>query len=183
MDRRTAVRNLALVIGGALVLPACNRKANQASIALKRIDLDAGNEALIADIAETIIPKTNTPGAKDLHLHQFIMKMLDDCYTKEDQQAYTAGLKDFEALIKKDFNKTFAALTPQQREQWLTKFEQQKRPESALTKFYGTTKQLTVFGYTNSQFFMTKEIVYELVPGRYNPKFPVSQFKKAPKYA
>lgn len=182
MDRRTAVRNLALVIGGALVLPACDRKADQASIALKKIRLNADNEALIADIAETIIPKTDTPGAKDLHLQQFIMKMLDDCYTKEDQEAFVSGLKDFEQLTEKEYKKSFTALTPQQREQMLTRFEQQKMPESPLTRFYGTTKQLTVFGYTNSQFFMTKEIIYELVPGRYNPKFPVSKLKK-PRYA
>jgi hypothetical protein len=36
-------------------------------------------------------------------------------------------------------------------------------------------KDQTVFGYTTSKYFMTKQIVYELVPGRYNAYFPVKK--------
>lgn len=183
MDRRTAVRNLALVIGGALVLPACDRKAGQASIALKKVNLDASDEALIAEVAETIIPKTDTPGAKDLNLHQFIMKMVDDCLKKEDQDAFVAGIKDFSADVKKVYNKSFAELPAKQCEEYLTRFEQPDQPKSNLTAFYGTTKWLTVYGYTNSKFFMTKEVVYELVPGRYNGYYPVSKLKEKHRYA
>jgi hypothetical protein len=183
MDRRTAVRNLALVIGGALVLPACDRKANQASIALKKVNLNANDEALIAEVAETIIPKTDTPGAKDLSLHQFIMKMVDDCLKKEDQDAFVAGIKDFNDEVKKTYHKSFAELPTKQREQFLLRFEQPNQPKSDLTSFYGTTKWLTVYGYTNSKFFMTKEIVYELVPGRYNGYYPVSKLKEKHRYA
>jgi hypothetical protein len=30
-------------------------------------------------------------------------------------------------------------------------------------------------GYMNSKYFMTKEVVYELVPSRYNGHYPVSK--------
>lgn len=183
MDRRTALRNMALVVGGTLLLPACERHEGGASIALKHLNLDANDENLIADVAETIIPKTATPGAKDLQLHLFIMKMLDDCFKKEDQKSYQAGLKKFKELTQQAYHKSFAELTQQQREQWLTHIEQQPPPKSDLTSFYSTTKWLTTFGYTTSKFFMTKEVIYELVPGRYNGYFPVSKMKHAPKYA
>lgn len=182
MDRRTAVRNLALIVSGTLLLPACDRHANSTSIALKHISLDAQDERLIADVAETIIPKTATPGAKDLQLHLFAMKMLDDCFKKEDQEMYKAGLKKFWELTKKTFQKDFSELSPKQREQWLTHIEQQPEPKSELTNFYNTTKWLTTFGYTTSKFYMTKEVIYELVPGRYNGYFPVSKLKNAPKH-
>lgn len=183
MHRRTALKNLALVIGGTLLLPACERHEGRTSIALKHLNLDGQAEATIADVAETIIPRTATPGAKDLQLHLFIMKMLDDCYKREDQQSFEAGLKDFNELTQKTYYKSFAALTARQREQWLSHLEQQPLTKSDLTNFFSTTKYLTVFGYTNSKFYMTKEVIYELVPGRYNGYFPVKDMKKSPKYA
>ena len=48
-----------------------------------------------------------------------------------------------------------------------------------MTAFYHTVKGLTVFGYTNSKYFMTQQVVYELVPGRYNAYYPVSKLKQA----
>lgn len=183
MDRRIAVRNLALIISGAILLPACDRHHNKASIALKHINLDAKDESVIASVAETIIPRTDTPGAYDLQLHLFTMKMLDDCYKQEDQQSYVSGLKWFNELTQQTYHKPFVELTRQQREQWLNHLEQQNLPKSDLTNFYGTTKFLTVFGYTNSKFYLTKEVVYELVPGRYNGYYPVKNMKNHPKYA
>ncbi len=183
MDRRAALKNLALVIGGALILPACDRHVGKASIALNKIDLNAQDEALIGDVAETIIPHTSTPGAKDLQLHLFVMKMLNDCTKPEDQKSYVAGIKAFNEATQKAYHKSFGQLSAQQREQWLTKLETESMPKSDLTNFFSTTKQLTVFGYTHSKFYMTKEVVYELVPGRYNGYFPVKNMKNSPKYA
>ncbi len=182
MNRRIAVRNLALVIGGSLLLPACLQEHGKASIALKAIDLNAQDEALIADIAETIIPKTTTPGARELHLHLFAMKMLDDCYKTVTQKEFVSGLSQFRALVSKTYHKPFAECTVQQREQLLTGLEKQPA-KTDLQTFYHTVKQLTVYGYTTSKFFMTNEVVYELVPGRYNGYFPVSKMKTHPKYA
>jgi len=60
----------------------------------------------------------------------------------------------------------------------VTKTKPQKNtPPDPITNFYWGVKGQTVFGYTNSQYFMTKEIVYELVPGRYIVHYPVSKLK------
>src|ERR1700712_759167 len=107
MDRRTVVKNLALIIGGAVLLPSCMHKDGASYVQLKHIALDADQQSLIADICETIIPKTNTPGAKDLNLPQFVLKMLDDCYNKKSQLAFVTGLDEFKALVKKKYDKDF----------------------------------------------------------------------------
>ena len=107
MDRRTAIRNLAIVIGGAALLPACTKHNPIAHF--KHFDIDLDQQTLITDIAETIIPKTNTPGATDLNLYGFIMKMLDDCSKKEDQQAFLKGMGEFNTVPQKLFKKDFAA--------------------------------------------------------------------------
>ncbi len=70
MDRRTAIRNLALVIGGAALLPACTKQNPIAHF--KHFDISLDQQNLVTDMAETIIPKTSTPGATDLNLDKFV---------------------------------------------------------------------------------------------------------------
>jgi hypothetical protein len=174
MDRRTAIRNLALVIGGAALLPACTEHHPIAHF--KHFDINFDQQGLVTDMAETIIPKTTTPGATDLNLYGFIMKMVDDCTKKEDQQVFLKGMDEFKDVPKKMYDKTFAECSKKEKEEVLKSFDKKDNKYSKdLLAFYNTVKGLTVFGYTESKYFMTKEIVYELVPGRYNAHFPVKK--------
>src|SRR6201993_3350839 len=99
MDRRTALKNLALVVGGTVLLPRCTSHGSVAHF--KSFDVTYDQQALVLDMAETIIPKTTTPGATDLGLDKFIWLMLDDCTKKEDQQAFFKGMGEFNDLVKK----------------------------------------------------------------------------------
>jgi hypothetical protein len=193
MNRRTVIKNLALVIGGAALLPSCLHDNGKASIALKKINVSADQEKFLADVAETIIPKTDTPGAKDLYLHLFVLKMVDDCFSKKDQTAFMAGLDKLSKEAESRYGKPFGQCSQAQRESLLNeldhkqaeynkaqqanKNQKEEAPADDMLAFYGITKGETVFGYTYSKYFMTKQIVYELVPGRYNAYFPVKKLK------
>ncbi|HVW16038.1 MAG TPA: gluconate 2-dehydrogenase subunit 3 family protein [Mucilaginibacter sp.] len=172
MNRRTSLKNLALVIGSAALLPRCTEHNPVAHFT--HFDVTNDQESLVADIAEAIIPKTSTPGAKDLNLDKFVWLMLDDCTKKDDQKAFFKGMDEFNDLTKKTYSKSFADLDKKQQEDLLNTFEKKDNGYSKeLNGFFGKVKGLIVFGYTESKYFMTKEIVYELVPGRYNAWFPV----------
>ncbi|ASU35212.1 gluconate 2-dehydrogenase subunit 3 family protein [Mucilaginibacter xinganensis] len=191
MNRRTVIKNLALAIGGAVLLPSCIHTNGTVYYQLKHVNIDAGQQKLIADVAETIIPKTDTPGAKDLNLPAFVLKMIDDCYDKKGQEAFVTGLIAFNDMIKKEHGGEFGALNSKQREAILTGIEKnaagapkahggKSKPQKntgpdPITAFYWGVKQQTIFGYTTSQYFMTKQIVYELVPGRYIVHYPVKK--------
>ncbi|MDN3547020.1 gluconate 2-dehydrogenase subunit 3 family protein [Mucilaginibacter aquaedulcis] len=181
MNRRTVIKNLALIIGGAAILPSCMQEKGKASIGLKNINIDADQEKLIGDMAETIIPKTTTPGAKDLQLHLFVLKMVDDCCTKKDQQDFITGMGQFTDLVKKQNNRSFSDCDAKQREEILLAIDKDRKdPKSTtyppeLKTFYNLVKGQTVNGYTTSKYFMTKQVVYELVPGRYNAFYPVKK--------
>jgi hypothetical protein len=198
MDRRTVLKNLALVIGGAVLLPSCMHDDGTSYVQLKHIQLDAGQQGLIADMCETIIPKTNTPGARDLNLPAFVLKMIDDCYGKKDQQAFLTGLGKFSEMVKAKYNSSFGDLAAKDREAVLTGIENSNKPKAGaakapvrrpgpqkkldadpLTAFYWGVKQQTIFAYTTSQYFMTKLIFYDMIPGRYNVHYPVSKLKLA----
>ena len=176
MDRRTAIRNLALVIGSVALLPKCTE--HNPIVHFKHFDINSDQQTLITDMAETIIPKTGTPGATDLNLYGFIMKMVDDCTKKEDQKVFLKGMDEFKAVPEKLYNKSFADCSKKEKEEVLKSFEKKDNKYSKdLLAFYNTVKGLTVFGYTESKYFMTKEVVYELVPGRYNAHFPVKKLQ------
>lgn len=201
MNRRTVLRNLGLIVGGAVLLPSCIHHDGKQYIQLKHIKLDGDQQALIAEISEAIIPKTTTPGAKDLNLPSFVLMMLDDCYPKAAQEAFVKGIADFNDAVKKKYDTSFTKLSMKDKEAFLIDLESSAKPKVATPKnqittpkqieqrrkpekkpelipidaFYGTIKQQTLFGYTSSKFFMTKEIVYELVPGRWNAHFPAKK--------
>lgn len=183
MNRRTVLKNLALVIGGSVLLPSCLHSDGTAYVQLKHVQINEDQQRLMADVAETIIPKTTTPGAKDLNLPAFTLKMIDDCFNKKEQEDFVKGLVAFQAKIKKEHGKDFGDLDSKQRESILVAIEKAAqnakpgtKPDPVTTFFWGVKGQ-TVFGYTTSQYFMTKEIVYELIPGRYNVHYPVSKLK------
>lgn len=184
MNRRTAVRNLAVVVGTAALLPAClseAKKEAQASIPLKYLKVSAQQEKLLADVCETILPRTDTPGAKDLGLHLHVLKMLDACCPKPEQQAFLQGLTHVEVLASEQFKQSFLACSPAQRQALLLRMAPPLNPAQPIKppSFYSTARRLTVDGYTRSKYFLTTHIVYELVPSRYNGYFPTKDLDLA----
>jgi len=187
MDRRTALKNLALVIGSTALLPRCTSHNPVAHF--NSFDVTYDQQSLVHDMAETIIPKTSTAGASELELDKFIWLMLDDCTKKDDQKAFFKGMGEFNDLVKKTYNKSFPDCTKEEKLSLLKTFEKKPgdkpdaKPANNYSKelqgFFGTVKSLTVFGYTESKYFLTKEDVYELVPGRYNAMYPVKNNKRA----
>jgi hypothetical protein len=178
MNRRIAVKHLALLAGAAAVLPSClsQTESQEQTAPSSPTAMTASQRQLVADVCETLIPRTDTPGAKELGLPQYVLKMLTDCTPTKEQQVFLAGLGQLDGAAQRRQGHTFAASTPAQRLALLQRLDQQPADFSAeLVGFYRMARQLTMDGYTNSKYFMTKEVVYELVPGRYNGHYPVSK--------
>jgi len=177
MQRRAALKNLLIIAGGTVLLPSCVQQDKKASIPLDHLKLSADQEALFAEIADTIIPKTDTPGAKELGVHQFVLTMVDDCYEKDDQDNFMKGLNEINDLSKKEYDSSFIKCTPQQRQQLLTRIDKQEIKGNVLG-FFPLMKELTMQGYMKSQYVMSNLLVYELVPARFNGSFPVKDKKR-----
>lgn len=173
MERRLVIKQVLIMAGGLALLPSCLRHEGKSTILLKKISISLDQENLLGEIAETIIPKTDTPGAKELKLHLFVLKMLDDCYEKTEQQQFIKGLDQLKDKSFDLFSKSFQKLTVTQKQSILTDLQAPQTASPELSAFYKIMKDRTIDGYLNSQYVMTNLIVYELVPGRYNGYFPV----------
>jgi hypothetical protein len=174
MQRRTALKQLMAVAGGAALLPACIKNIKQVSLDLKNLKVTPSQEELLAEIAETIIPSTETPGAKDLKLHQFVLRMVDDCYEPEAQQQFLAGLSAFDKMSNEKMGDSFIDLNKEKRESLLLELEAVKNgdneaeKEKAINKFYSDLKNLTVQGYMTAEYVMTNQLYYNMIPGKFS---------------
>ena len=158
-----------------------HKDESKTSIQLKNLDLTGGDEQLLAELTEAIIPKTDTPGAKDTYTHLYIMKMVDDCSTKEDQKQFEAGLKAFDKYIRNTSEQPFMKLTPAQREGVLLQIEKVKGIPEEIVAFYKGVKGLTIQGFLSSKFYLSKVQVYELTPGRFKGCIPTTESPKGNK--
>jgi hypothetical protein len=180
MNRRTAIRNVIIITAGAGLLPSCAGGEDKASIALKHIPITPNQENMLAELAETIIPKTNNfVGAKELKAHEFVLMMVDDCSSPEEQHAFINGMKEFDAACEKKHQHSFLKCTPEQRSEWL-KLMETKQPKQAVPKnavlFYETTRRLTIQSFVSSKEYMIGVRNYKMVPGNhYKGCVPVKQ--------
>jgi hypothetical protein len=180
ISRRDAIRNCFVFSVGAAMIPACLQEKTKPAVALKHIQLDGNQQKLIIELCETIIPKTDTPGAKDTNTHLFVLKMLDDCNTKEQQEQFVKGMKAFDQRSKEKFDKSFVDCSSPQRADLLTSIIGDKSKDEAgeVGDFYRTMKRLTLQGYMTSQYYLTNVRVYKLVPGKFSGCIPVTKFDK-----
>jgi hypothetical protein len=168
MKRRFALKQLALAAGAAITLPSWANEWSKNSLPSIPTILSSSQEALLGEIVEAFIPKTDTPGAKELGVHKFINVMLTDCYEKEVQDTFSKTLSMIDEASTKKHKKTFTAISPAQRLELLKTIEKNKEIPN-----FSDLKESTVFGYLNSEYVMKNLLKYELVPARFDGCFPV----------
>lgn len=122
MERREALRNVALLLGGTIststfsvLFESCTPtgKGNQENL------FSADQESLITEISDIIIPETDTPGAKAAGVGPFIAMMIRECYPEDVQKAFIEGLEDVDRLSASKFNSTFVKLGSPEKNQVL----------------------------------------------------------------
>jgi hypothetical protein len=195
MDRRELIKMIALLTGGAVVgaeafLTGC-KNADTVSTAFTEKDV-----AYLDEVAETILPATNTPGAKAAKVGQFMTVIVNDCYDDNDQKTFHEGMKQLNDASDKKYGHSFMKATPQERHDLLVdldkeaKEHQKKRREfmdaqdikekqarqsgdknfkkdQMPNHYFSLMKQLTLWGYFTSKEGMTQALRYVPVPGRY----------------
>ena len=158
MQRREVVRFL----GAALALPFIPSSA-EAAIDLgeqlhRRLGggevpfrtLNAAQQALVTEIAELIIPETDTPGATSVQVPQFIDLILTEWASDDERAAFLAGLADIEARAS-TIGSRFVDLSRARKTELLTALDGAREDQIGAGLAFGRLKALTVYGYFTSQ--------------------------------
>jgi hypothetical protein len=151
MHRREVVRYL----GAAFALPFLPRGAGAAIAfgeelherlageAVPFRTLNAAQQRVVIDIAEMIIPETDTPGATAVQVPQFIDLILTEWMSDDERARFLAGLSGIQA-------KGFARMSPRQRAELLTALDAVRGDAAGPGLTFGRLKALTVYGYFTS---------------------------------
>lgn len=163
MNRREAIERITLALAASLGSPVVARAAAEAltADAYAPRALTPAQLEQVATIADAIIPRTDTPGARDAGVHRFIDTMLAEYYTSAERDHFVTGLADVQQRARQSGNFT-ATLEQLDREA-----HAQRTPT-----FFRMMKELTILGYYTSQPGATKELRYVQVPGRYDGCVP-----------
>ncbi|WP_229310733.1 gluconate 2-dehydrogenase subunit 3 family protein [Larkinella arboricola] len=171
MERRNALKSLAIAMGGLVSLPSWATHWNPTTLPTGQNLLSPKADALLAEVVETIIPATDTPGAKALGVHTFIQKIVTDCLEPSAQEGLTKGLTAVDALAQKTYSKPFTALDASQRSDLLKGMSQST--EAGQKDFFSMVKGMTIRGYMTSEYVMNNITRYQMIPGFYHGCVPV----------
>lgn len=187
MNRRKAIRNF--LYAGAGGFFAYSGFQSYKLFKNPDIDLLKKHRALIAELAETIIPKTDTPGAKEAGVGDFIIKMIRDCTIRQSQNNFIDGLNHLADHTDKIYQKPFDRCSSEERVAILSYYENKGAAYSGMIgkverkvvgdSFFTTLKKLTVLGYCSSEAGATMGLSYDYIPGSYIGKLPLRTAQKA----
>ena len=127
MDRREALSRVALIMGGTVIgaeafLSGCKPTPKKEGLFA---DTDA---ALLDEVGDTILPTTpSSPGAKAAGIGAFMKVIVTDCYTEDDQRAFTDGIGKLDDASKKKFDKEFMALDANQKHDLLVGLDKEAK--------------------------------------------------------
>jgi hypothetical protein len=184
MDRREALKRTAWIMGGAVSAPAimgilkgCKAKP---TLDWKPTFLSEEQGLLVSQLSDIIIPKTDTPGAKEVGVPGFIDQMLKEVYSKEEQDKFLAALKEFSDEAAKSGD-PFTEQDPAKQVEFVTAQHDAAVKAQLETKpapprpFILMMKELTMLGYFTSKPGATEVLQYEAVPGAYKGCLPLNE--------
>jgi len=170
MNRRHALKNIAIASGGLITLPLWMRCGSGDTPATHLSSFSLTEQKILAGIVDTIIPAGNpiaigSIGALSVGVDKFLQKLIDDCHEKDVQDNVKTQLKALETSAKTIHEKSFTDCTQVQRQELLLKLS--TSANKAEKDFFTLMKSETIRGFNTSQKVMQEYLNYKVAPGHY----------------
>lgn len=190
MNRRTALKNLSMSLGYTMAAPTIFNMLTSCKADVKTwvpLFLSSEEKHMVTRLVDIILPASETPGALDVNVPQFLDLMYHDIEKKENQDIFNKGALIFANKFKSQFNTEAIKGDKKQFEILLASYfnisddatevvlEEQKSlakrvPDSqmenyALYKFLLSVRRYTLFGYFTSEKVGEEILNYDPVPG------------------
>jgi len=175
LDRRHMMQGVGALIGLS-VLPAEALSAVANAGAKRAPLLDKANTALVTALADTLIPRTDTPGALQAGVPATFDAMLRDWASPAHRAGFIAALGAIDTAAKAKAGKPFALLPAAARKSFLTAYDAEHFAKDAE---YGRLKALLVSLYYLSEKGATVELRYEHAPGAWEASIPLTAQTRA----
>lgn len=201
MTRREIIKRTALISGYALsasviqgILSGCQAEG-QPEWVPQFFSEEQGR--WLAEMGETILPQTaDSPGAKDVSVHEFIDLMVNHIFIPKDKENFKAGLDALNQRAMAAYGKAVDQISADQRLEFLNKEDAQAKTELEALEanppavvegeapydkrpFFIQFKQLVIAGYFTSEKVGTEVLAFDPIPGEFNGCIPLSDVGKA----
>lgn len=180
-------------MGGAVSAPAimgvlkgCTAKP---TLDWKPVFLKDDQASIVSTVAEIIIPRTDTPGAKDTGVPAFIDQLLSEVYSESDQKFFLDGLTAFNEQAMQEYGDPFVDLSEEDQAAFVKKVhdaavEAERTVKPAPKRpFILMMKEMTMLGFFTSEVGATQVLQYAPVPGAYKGCIPVSEAGNGKRWA
>ena len=177
MNRREAIKRASLLLGAAIssstLAGALNAQSPGGSAGSGPKRLKATQFEIVKALAERILPKTDTPGAIDAGVPEFIDAMHGGYMTDLEMNVFAQGLASVNKSSRADYGSPFTKLAPEQQDTVLR--ELAKASEGKSDTFLHKMRELTLTGYFTSELVMKNVLNYDFIPGMYKGCIPISE--------
>jgi hypothetical protein len=177
LARRELLRRAAWMLGGAISAPAalailqgCSAKEGAPNAAPELKILKPDQFEIVGEIAEIMIPKTQSSGAKDVGVPAFIDVVLAAVYDQQAQERFVAGLAQFGGGFLQLDAAARAAKVKSALEAALAG-DRDPKP------FILMVRELTLLGFFSSNAGINENMTYQPVPTAFHGCVPVSQMR------
>lgn len=193
MNRRDALRKTGLLAGSAVAAPsllslfqACSQTPR---LNWTPIFLDENQASFISSFVDTLLPKTETPGALDVKTDIFLDLVYAKTYSPEGQAKVKADIDQFNADCKVKYGKVFAELSSEDKTACLKDHEAKTATfnrgvwgtavgEQKPVGFYRQLKFQVLWAYFSSEEIGKNVLNYDPIPGEYLGCIPVADVGK-----
>ena len=176
LTRREALRRASLLLGVAFtpsILAAAAAGVTPPVASGEKGFLGDRERALVAALAERLLPRTDTPGAIDAGVPAFIERMVNAYFTDRERQTFLAGLPEVDALSRSRAGTDFVPLRPEQQDAVLAALAEAAVGQGVT--FYSLVREATIVGYFTSELVGKTVLHYDPVPGRFDACIPISE--------
>lgn len=182
MNRRKAIQKTATLAGASALTPtllsllqSCQQ---QPELDWTPAILNTDQARLVSTLVDTVLPKTDTPGALELQVDRFIDLVIANVFDESGQQAMLAQVDAFNTQCKEQTGHFFADLSEEKRKDVL-RLEEKENPkfnkqvwgsavgEQQPVGVYRTLKSLALWGYFSSEAIGKNVLNYDPIPGGY----------------
>jgi hypothetical protein len=183
MNRRIAISSM--LLGGATAIALSRIVASRSTESHPGAVVGqlADQRDLLVSLADTVIPATDTPGARDANVADVLIVLLRDCCSIEAQTNFRSGLQELQQYCRTHYRAAFEACTSEQRTAALARFEpgriMRRLARWRGPPFFDTLRRVVTIAYCTSQAGATRGLAYDFVPGTYVSCLTMSPHQRA----
>jgi glucoside 3-dehydrogenase (cytochrome c) hitch-hiker subunit len=136
--------------------------------------------ALVAAVADAIIPRTDTPGATDVGVPAFIDVIVAEYYGEDERAAFLAGLDAIDSRAKATGGASFVDMMPEARTVLMDSLDVPPDRQAPEARGWARLKELTVHGYFTSERVQKDVLKTVIMPGRFDGNAPMKRATGGP---